>query len=131
MLPASPLDTEAMTGIIVEWRSSQPARKGAMISATPVPLPSFLREQTEGTLLLIKLQPRASKNEIGAPLGNELKIKVTAPPVDAAANQALIEFLAKRLGCSRSKVELIRGYTSRHKTLLLHGVKPAEALKAL
>ena len=88
-----------------------------------MPPATFLRETAGGTLLSIKLSPRASKNEIGEPLGDELKIKVTAPPVDAAANQALIELLAETLGCSRGKVELIRGQTSRHKTVLLHGFK--------
>jgi len=96
-----------------------------------VPPASFLKETTGGTLLSVKLQPRASKNEIGAPLGDELKIKVTAPPVDAAANQALVEFLADKLDCSRGKVELIRGQTSRHKTILLHGYKPEEILQRL
>ena len=86
-----------------------------------MPPATFLRETAGGTLLAVKLQPRASKNEIGEPLGDELKIKVTAPPVDAAANQALVELLAETLGCSRGKVELIRGQTSRHKTLRLHG----------
>ena len=78
-------------------------------------------------MLAVKLQPRASKNEIGDALGAELKIKVTAPPVDAAANQALIELLAEKLGCSRGKVELIRGRTSRHKTVMLHGFTADEA----
>jgi uncharacterized protein (TIGR00251 family) len=91
-----------------------------------MPPATFLRETAGGTLLSVKLQPRASKNEISEPLGDELKIKVTAPPVDAAANQALIELLAEKLGCSRGKVELIRGLTSRHKTILLHGFKPEE-----
>ena len=86
-----------------------------------VTLATFLRETSGGTLLAIKLQPRASRNEIGEPLGGELKIKVTAPPVDAAANQALIELLAEKLGCPRGKVELLRGHTSRHKTVMLHG----------
>ena len=79
----------------------------------------------------MKLQPRASKNEICSPLGDELKIKVTAPPVDAAANQALVEFLADKLDCSRGKVELLRGQTSRHKTIMLHGFKPEEILQRL
>jgi uncharacterized protein len=96
-----------------------------------VPPASFLRETSGGTLLSVKLQPRASTNEICAPLGNELKIKVTAPPVDAAANQALVEFLAGKLNCSRGKVELLRGQTSRHKTILLHGFKPEEILQRL
>lgn len=96
-----------------------------------MPPVSFLRETAGGTLLSVKLQPRASRSEIGEPLGDELKIKVTAPPVDAAANQALIELLAETLGCSRGKVELVRGHTSRHKTLLLHGFTPNEVLAAL
>ncbi len=96
-----------------------------------MPPATFLRETSGGTLLSVKLQPRTSKNEIGEPLGDELKIKVTAPPVDAAANQALVEFLAEKLDCSRGKVELLRGHTSRHKTILLHGIKPEEVLKML
>ncbi|MEI8292053.1 MAG: DUF167 domain-containing protein [Verrucomicrobiota bacterium] len=93
-----------------------------------MPPASFLRETPGGTLLSVKLQPRAAKNEIGGMLGNELKIKVTAPPVDAAANQALVELLADKLNCSRGKVELLRGQTSRHKTVLLHGFKLEEVL---
>ena len=97
-----------------------------------MPPATFLRETSGGTLLSVKLQPRASKNEIGEPLGDELKIKVTAPPVDAAANQALIELLSEKLGCSRGRVELIRGHTSRHKTVMLHGFTPEMvALKLL
>jgi uncharacterized protein (TIGR00251 family) len=64
-------------------------------------------------------------------MGDELKIKVTAPPVDAAANQALIELLAETLGCPRGRVELVRGQTSRHKTIKLHGLAPEEVLKFL
>ena len=94
-------------------------------------LPNFLREHPDGVLLSVKLQPRASKNEIGEPLGNELKIKVTAPPVDAAANHALIELLVEKLDCPRGRVELIRGQTSRHKIIKLHGFTPEEVLKNL
>ena len=105
--------------------SPKPAPAGA-----PATL-AFLSPRPDGVLLAVKLQPRASKNEIGEPLGDELKIKVTAPPVDAAANQALVEFLADKLDCSRGKVELIRGHTSRHKTIMLHGFKPEEVLQKL
>ena len=79
----------------------------------------------------VKLQPGASANEICAPLGDELKIKVTAPPVDAAANQALVELLAETLGCPRGRIELIRGHTSRHKTVMLHGFNPEEIRQKL
>jgi uncharacterized protein len=92
-------------------------------------LPAFLKPQADGALLAVKLQPRASKNEIGGVLGEELRIKVTAPPVDAAANEALVRLLAETLDCPRSKVELVRGHTSRHKTIKLHGMT-AEAVAA-
>lgn len=89
-------------------------------------MPDFLHEETGGVLLSVKLQPRASANEIGEPLGDELKIKVTAPPVDSAANQALVEFLAEKLQCARNRIEIIRGHKSRHKILQLHGFTVGE-----
>ena len=96
------------------------------------PLPAFLRAQADGPLLLaVKLQPRASANQILAPLGAELRIKVTAPPVDAAANEALLRFLADTLDCPRNHVELVRGHTSRHKTIRLHNLDPADVLAKL
>ena len=94
-------------------------------------LPTFLRVQNDGVLLAIKLQPRASRNEIGEPLGDELRIAVTAPPVDAAANQALIELLADVLDCPRRQIELIRGQTSRHKTVKLYGFNAVQVLEKL
>jgi uncharacterized protein (TIGR00251 family) len=96
-----------------------------------MPPENILRAHADGVLLSVKLQPRASKNEIGAPLGGELKIKVTAPPVDAAANEALVKFLAEKLDCPRGRVELIRGHTSRHKTIMLHGFRPENVLPKL
>jgi len=93
--------------------------------------PDFLSVHPEGVRLAIKLQPRASANEICAPLGGELKIKVTAPPVDAAANEALVKFLSEILACARNRVALIRGHTSRHKTVLLHGFKPEDIRQKL
>jgi uncharacterized protein (TIGR00251 family) len=98
---------------------------------SPMTIPAFLRVQPDGILISIKLQPRASTNEIGEPLGEELRIKVTAPPVDAAANEALVRLLAKRLGCGRGHVELLRGHTSRHKVVKIHGVAADDALAAL
>lgn len=96
-----------------------------------LPLPGFLRAQPDGTLLSVKLQPRASANKIDEPLGDELRIKVTAPPVDAAANEALVQLLADRLDCARSRVELVRGHKSRHKLVKLHGFAPAEVFQKL
>ncbi|MDB6059673.1 MAG: hypothetical protein JWO95_3517 [Verrucomicrobiales bacterium] len=92
---------------------------------------TFLKPGTGGTYIAIKVQPRASKNEIGPALGDELKIKVTAPPVDAAANEAVIELLADTLGCARSKVQITKGQTSRHKTIFVSGMSVAEISKKL
>ena len=92
---------------------------------------AFLKARPNGILLAVKLQPRAAKNEIGGALGGELKIKVTAPPVDAAANQALIDLLAEKLGCARGAVQIIRGKTSRHKTIWIGGLSPDEVLRKL
>jgi uncharacterized protein len=94
-------------------------------------IPGFLHPQPDGTLLSVKLQPRASANEISGPLGAELRIKVTAPPVEAAANEALVELLADRLGCGRGRVELVRGHHSRHKIVKLHGLRPEEIFAKL
>ena len=107
------------------------ASTAQLFSASTMSLPNFLRETTVGVLLSVKLQPRASKNEIGAPLGDELKIKVTAPPVDAAANEALVELLAEKLDCPRGRIELLRGHKSRHKVLKLHGLAADEIVQKL
>ena len=94
-------------------------------------LPPFVRVQGDQVLLSIKLQPRASYNEIGPPMGEELKIKVTAPPVDAAANEALVRLLAEALDCSRGAVQLVRGPTSRHKAVAIRGLSATEVLARL
>ncbi len=94
-------------------------------------LPSFLTVQPDGVLLSIKLQPRASANQIGEALGNELRIKVTAPPVDAAANEALVRLLADSLDCPRNCVQLLRGQTSRHKIVKIFGFPPEAVLARL
>ena len=84
-------------------------------------MPGFLQAHADGVYLSVRLQPRASRNEIGEAVGDELKIRVTAPPVDSAANEALVRLLAKVLDCPRSSVQLVRGQTSRHKLVFLQG----------
>jgi uncharacterized protein (TIGR00251 family) len=91
----------------------------------------YLSPHPKGVHLQIKVQPRASKDEIGEVLGNELKIKVTAPPVDSAANEALLRFLADTLGCPRRAVQLVRGQTSRHKLVFVEGVDAETAAAKL
>ena len=94
-------------------------------------IPAFLSSQSDGVVILIKLQPRASSNEVAEPLGGELRIKVTAPPVDAVANEALLRLLAKKLDCPRNHTELLRGHTSRHKVVKVYGLSAEEVLSRL
>ena len=92
---------------------------------------NYLTTNDAGVCLAVKLLPRAARNEIGPALGSELKIKVTAPPVDGAANRALVHFLAETLGCPRSAVQIIHGQSSRHKTVAIAGMSAAEVLARL
>lgn len=71
----------------------------------------------EDIILKIYLQPKSSKNEIVGPYRDGIKIKLTAPPLEGKANEALIRFLAKELGISPSCIEIIKGHHSREKTL--------------
>ena len=94
-------------------------------------LPPYLKIQGGVVYLHIKAKPRASRNEIGEPFGDELKIKTTAPPVDSAANEAPVRFLAEVLDCPRSSVQLARGASSRHKVLAIQGVKVEDIARRL
>lgn len=72
-------------------------------------------------ILKIYVQPSGSSNEIVGLYGEppRLKIKIKAPPSDGEANKELIAFIAKRLGISKSRVQLVKGLTSRKKDLLI------------
>ena len=74
----------------------------------------------------VHVQPGAKTTSCAGIHGDALKIRLHAPPVDGKANQALIAWLAKTLGCPQSAIELIRGQTNRRKTLVFScGVKAA------
>jgi uncharacterized protein (TIGR00251 family) len=73
------------------------------------------------------LQPRASRNEIVGRHGTELRLRLTAPPLDGAANAALIRFLAEALGVARAGVTLLTGESSRSKVVSVRGITPEEA----
>ena len=91
----------------------------------------FLQVRPDGVYLSLKVQPRASKNGIGEVTGNELKVKVTAPPVDSAGNEAVLRLLAEALDCPRNAVQLIRGATSRHKQVRVVGVAAEQVAQKL
>jgi uncharacterized protein (TIGR00251 family) len=82
----------------------------------------------DGALLIdIKAVPGASKTEIAGLAENRIRVKIAAAPEDGKANAQLIAFLAKKTGCSKSRIELVSGDKSRLKTLSL----PLEALESL
>ena len=86
-----------------------------MIQATPT-----------GVRLRLRVQPRASRTEITGVHGGALRVRIAAPPVDGAANEALIRFLAERLGLPRSAVRLVAGETSRTKVVEVDGLGARE-----
>ena len=73
-------------------------------------------------LLHILVQPRASRSEIVGPHGDMLKVRLAAPPVDGAANEELVRFLAKEFGVPQRAVEIVAGLSSRRKTVRVTGV---------
>lgn len=78
----------------------------------------FLQENSQGIIFKVFVQPKSSKNMITGIYSDALKIKLTAPPVDGAANKMCIKFLAKCLKVSKTSLEIISGHTSRTKYVL-------------
>ena len=79
----------------------------------------WAQETPDGVIFQVVVQPRASKNEIVGLQGNALKIRLTAPPVEGAANKMCIEFLAQSLRVRKSDVKIVRGQGSRTKKVLV------------
>jgi len=75
----------------------------------------------EHIILKIYLQPKSSKNELVGPYRDGIKIKVTAPPVEGKANDALIKFLAKEFKISASSIEILKGHNAREKIIRITG----------
>ena len=71
----------------------------------------------EGALLPVRVQPRARRNEVVGWQGAALRVRVTAPPTDGRANQAVVELLAAVLGLPRASIALVSGAASRDKLL--------------
>ncbi len=83
----------------------------------------------EGLQFSAAIQPKASKNEISGVMNGALKIRLTSPPVEGAANKACIKFLAKRLGISVSRVDIIGGLTSKNKIIRIEGMSESAFLQ--
>ncbi|NIP58811.1 MAG: YggU family protein [Gemmatimonadetes bacterium] len=92
----------------------------------------ILREIDGGVEISIRAQPRASRTEVAGPYGERaVRVRLAAPPVDGAANEELVAFLAGLFDVPTRAVEILRGHGSRSKTVRVLGVGPARARKAL
>ena len=80
----------------------------------------------EKVRLKVHLNPRSSRNQVTGWQGDVLSIKLTAPPVEGAANKAAIEFLAECLGIKKSQITLVSGQTSRDKVFEITGVSQSD-----
>jgi uncharacterized protein (TIGR00251 family) len=81
--------------------------------------------------LAVRLQPRASRDEIVGQRDNALVVRVTAPPVDGKANDALCRLIAKRAGVAPTRVSIIRGHAARDKVIEVDGMDEAELRRVL
>jgi uncharacterized protein (TIGR00251 family) len=79
----------------------------------------WIQEIPGGVIFKVIVQPRASENGIIGLQGDALKIRLTAPPVEGAANKMCIEFLAKSLKVRKTDVEIVRGQSTRTKKMLV------------
>ena len=78
-----------------------------------------------GAAITVKVTPRAKKTGVAGVMDDgTIKIKIAAPPVEGAANKALIEFLAEALGLPKNQVDIVAGETSERKLVSLVGISP-------
>jgi uncharacterized protein (TIGR00251 family) len=82
-------------------------------------------------LIHVRVIPRARRTEISGRRGDAILVRLAAPPVDGAANEALIAFLAERLGLPQRRISIARGASGRDKTLAVDGLTPAEVARRL
>jgi len=85
-----------------------------------------IREQDGAITFEVRVAPRASRNRVIGVHEGALKVALTAPPVDGAANEALRKLLAKALGVAKSEVEILRGDRNRIKVLRVQGIRASD-----
>src|SRR5439155_13409400 len=99
------------------WRIAESPRE----TICRVERPAWLSPTATGCLLRLAIVPRARRTEVVGSHGDHLKVKVAAPPVDDAANDALIDFLADLLGVTRARIGVKAGRTGRRKVVAVDG----------
>lgn len=92
----------------------------------------IVRDVDGGVEISVRAQPRAHRTEVAGPYGERaVKIRLAAPPVDGAANDELVDFLADLFDAAPSTVTLVRGHGSRTKVVRIPGVDAATARRKL
>ena len=79
----------------------------------------------------VRVQPRASRNEVAGVIEGSLKLRIQAPAIENRANEAVVEYLATLLKTPKSAVRILAGGHSRVKRVEIHGVQPREILALL
>ena len=90
-----------------------------------------VRARSAGVEIAIRVQPGARRTELAGRHGDEVKIRVAAPPLDGRANDVLVEFLADRIDVPPSRVRIVAGETSRSKRVLVEGARSEDVRAAL
>lgn len=85
----------------------------------------------DGVRIAVRVQPRAARSEVAGLHGDRIRIRLAAPPVDGAANEALVRFLAEALGVPARAVSIASGHASRSKLVTASGVSLPEAMARL
>jgi uncharacterized protein (TIGR00251 family) len=82
--------------------------------------------QEGGAVFLVKVVPRASRNEIAGVQGEAVRVRLTAPPVEGAANRALVKLLAETLKVPERDIQIMAGHTGRQKVVRVAGLSARE-----
>lgn len=90
-----------------------------------------LTERDGAVRFEVHAKPRAKTSRIVGPRGEALEVAIAAPPVEGAANEELVRFLASELGLPKRSVEIVRGETSQKKLVAVHGLDSAAVLARL
>ena len=85
-----------------------------------------LRQRGEAVAFGVRVVPRASRNKIAGIQDGAVRIRLTAPPVEGAANEVLVAFLSSVLRVAKRDIELVSGQTSRNKVVSVSGLSPEE-----
>lgn len=94
-------------------------------------LPAWITQHGQAVVIEISVQPRSSSTGVVGMHDGALRVRLTAPPVDGAANAALIAWCAKTLGVRRADVSIVSGQTSRRKRVAVQGISASDVVARL